>query len=321
MDSRKQPNVEPKASIVSDLKKDAAVIYRHILIDLALVSTIIGLKGVLGGFWFSIYFGLLASVLMFRGFAVMHDASHRALHPNRIINDLLGVIYGGVCLLPFHQWRNSHMQHHLWSGNIEKDPVMGFLIVYPNLSLRVQKTLTFLWKAWIPVLGLIQTTVFWNLAIRQVKDKKDGFKNFISFLSPVLIWGAVAGFLGVGAIGLITAVIIYFLGLEIVNFPHHLQLNTLKGTEKLPFIEQSPTTRTCSYPRFFEKFVVLNFNYHTAHHMYPNVPWFHLRELNSRIQGLVEVNTDKNLHWNLRNRKEPLSRVFYYETNRDVKAA
>ena len=47
--------------------------------------------------------------------------------------------------------------------------------------------------------------------------------------------------------------------------------------QRLNLWEQQATTRSCRYPGILSELLVLNFNLHTEHHLFPALPWFRLK--------------------------------------------
>lgn len=58
---------------------------------------------------------------------VFHQASHYALHPNRRLNELQGVLLGSVILTPLSAYRWVHNQHHLHLGTPRKTELWPFV--------------------------------------------------------------------------------------------------------------------------------------------------------------------------------------------------
>jgi omega-3 fatty acid desaturase (delta-15 desaturase) len=54
-------------------------------------------------------------------FVVGHDCGHRTFSPSLAVNDLFGYMSHSVLLVPFHGWRISHREHHLFHNNVDKD--------------------------------------------------------------------------------------------------------------------------------------------------------------------------------------------------------
>lgn len=114
---------------------------------------------------------LILSIVFFRAFSLMHDASHSAAHSNSGLNQILGIFYGALCFLPFGPWRVVHLEHHKWTGNIEKDPVMKLVRDLPKMPPRLQKMLNLTWKAWLPIMALLQNIVLERVP-KEIKSSK-----------------------------------------------------------------------------------------------------------------------------------------------------
>jgi fatty acid desaturase len=64
--------------------------------------------------------------------------------------------------------------------------------------------------------------------------------------------------------------------------------------------EQQATTRSCRYPGILGELLVLNFNLHTEHHLFPALPWFRLREARKLIKPALTpgYNEVHGIGWN-----------------------
>lgn len=256
-------------------------------------------------------------VLIFRMFALMHESVHGVGAENTTVNDYLGIISGAFCFLPFELWKKSHVEHHFWSGNVEKDPVMAFLLTYYNMKRLRRNIINALWSVWFPILGLIQHTVFWKLSmmhfLQSLRSRQMDMKSLLSFLSPIILWGSIFTFAPATVIffGFLPAFYLYLLLVEMVNLPHHLRLPANSGDKRQNLWDQHESVRTCVYPKWFSHWVTLNFNYHVEHHLYPDAPWFLLDQLHEQVQPVLgsAYNTDLNMSWIVQQRKMPLDQV------------
>lgn len=265
----------------------------------------------------------LLTVLMIRSFALMHEASHKAISKNTVFNEVVGEICGAICQLPLIPWKKSHLQHHKWSGNIQHDPVMGFLVVYPKLSAPSKKILTTLWNSWIPVLAFVQQTVFWSLSIR-VTLQRFQLRTFVSLSLPLLFWGFIFSQAPAQTLlcTVLPAIFLYYISVEAINFPHHLQIQTLEGETQLPAREQYQTARTCLYPKWLSQYIALNFNFHIEHHLYPDISWRELPKIHAQIQKEnLPIHQDDSFSWILKNRSRSLDDVFYHESQKNQNLA
>ncbi|NNL16976.1 MAG: hypothetical protein HKO81_10090 [Flavobacteriaceae bacterium] len=69
----------------------------------------------------------------YMAFTPLHDATHRAVSSNKVLNDLLGTISGFI-LMPFittPTYRFLHMSHHRYVGDDELDPD-SILVAFPT---------------------------------------------------------------------------------------------------------------------------------------------------------------------------------------------
>lgn len=255
----------------------------------------------------------LLAIAMYRSFALFHEGTHRQLHKTPWLNDALGIAISPLCLIPFEPWKLSHLQHHTWSGNVDKDPVMGFIKIYPKLNPKLQATLDAAWKNWIPVLALAQHLVFWSLSIANYKKSTKNMKMTFSLFFPPIVWAAVLYFSSIQFIlaTLIPAGALYMIGTEVINLPHHLQLETEGGEKKYPLWEQHQTARSCEYHPFISRWIVLNFNYHIEHHLYPDAPWRKLKEIQMETKNILnnKYKSDPQFSWIINARKISLAEI------------
>jgi fatty acid desaturase len=103
----------------------------------------------------------------------------------------------------------------------------------------------------------------------------------------------------------VPGVLLYFLFVEIVNLPHHLALSHHHGQSRIAIWNQHENSRSCSYPRWLSNFIFLNFNYHIEHHLYPDLPWFYLEELQTRVSVALgsDYHFDPMFQWIISNRR------------------
>lgn len=306
---RKQNKFELKNSFV----------LKHILFDLALISLSFYFCKIGQGLQF-LAIPLLA-ILMFRSFSFMHEAVHGLVSAHNFLNDSLGLFYGAFCGLPFAPWKKSHLEHHFWSGNYEKDPVMALITILPQFPKPALRLLTFLWRAWVPILALMQYGVFWALSLKSTL-KMRSIQSILTLCIPVGLLVSICLFTSSSFIWgvFIPAVALYLLAVEVVNLPHHLQLPMINGEKKLPIWEQYQVARTCLYPKWVANFIVLNFNYHSEHHMFPDAPWYYLEKLHLALRiELAEAQTiDPSFKWILENRPKELLEVIQPNSNQKI---
>ncbi|MBK9324424.1 MAG: fatty acid desaturase [Bdellovibrionaceae bacterium] len=296
-----------------NLEQEVSALPIYLLQNAALILGIIFLWRQFEGSWIRYLGGPFVSVFMFRSFGVMHEAVHNAVSKNKFINDAVGIVSGAAGLFPYETWRKSHLSHHHWSGNVEKDSVMGLVLAVPKMSLQSQRFLSRIWKTWFPILAILQHVVFWQISLKIYRQNVGSIKVLMSLVAPILFWGTLLLMapleFSLGVLG--PALFLFFVAIEVVNLPHHLQLPQFRGEEKFPAWQQYLTVRSCAYPKWIARFVVLNFNYHIEHHMFPDVPWYHLDKLHGPVRQALgdSYNTDPYFRWILENKPKDIVAV------------
>jgi fatty acid desaturase len=123
-----------------------------------------------------------------------------------------------------------------------------------------------------------------------------------------------AGHAAGSVFALAPSVIIYLAMVEVINLPHHLRLPRLAGSgeEKLSLWNQYKVSRTCVYSGWFSRLVLLNFNYHAEHHMFPTLPWHELPKAYERVRAAQPEGYQfcEGHEWIRVNRQKDLREVF-----------
>lgn len=268
------------------------------------------------GFPGKVLASLILACVFFRAFGYMHEAVHGILSSNPKLNNSLGVFWGILCFLPYSQWKQGHLEHHYWAGNIEKDPVMK-LVLYARKGGRFAFPVEVAWRCWFPVLATLQQFVFWGNCAALLARTKNSFLDWVSVAAPLGVWPCALYFAGweFTVSVFVPAVFLYLLLVEIVNIPHHLQLAHFEGEHKIPVWDQHLISRSCTYPRWFERYVLLNFNFHVEHHLYPTLPFAELRKAHALLREAVgdafTHNVEPGFSWIYHNRKKSLPTVLY----------
>jgi fatty acid desaturase len=300
-----------------DFSPKPAILLAHIAQDLAIMASVSGLL------WGKTIWGYaLAQILLacfyFRCFSIMHDAVHGSLAKQTGLNDWLGILYGGLCFLPFTTWKSVHLEHHAWAGNISNDPVMRIVRDFPNKSAFRKKLDTYLWRSWMPYVAALQELLFWTVSVAKILENNIRAHQRVqlaaSVLAPLSVaMGLVMGGHALGsALFFLPSIMAYLVMVEIINFPHHLRLPRLTGEGKLNLWEQYRVSRTCIYASWFSRLVTLNFNYHAEHHMFPTLPWHELPKAHSLVMESKpnEYQMCQGHEWIRANRRKDLSEVF-----------
>ena len=140
----------------------------------------------LSSLWVDFFMIIFMPLFWFRSFAQMHEAVHSQCAVNLKLNFVLGLFWGAFCFLPFVSWREIHLLHHRWAGNVHKDPTLAILRQYNYYSLGRRGVLRWVWRAWVPFLGFLQHFVFWRLAAEAI-FKSRGRERYLHGMSLAVI--------------------------------------------------------------------------------------------------------------------------------------
>lgn len=300
-----------------DFKRKPMMLYRQLVIDASILIFIayLMLEETLIGFLIA---QALLAIVCFRSFALMHEAVHHSVVRNSFINEAVGVVTGILCFLPYESWKRLHLEHHTWAGNIDKDPALKLRKDFnPNQKVK-NFIVSKVWRSWLPLLGLLQTVVFWKYPIQQLRDpnipRSEKALIAVSALVPLVfyagLWGIWPHIFNLKNFGL--AIFLFLMMLENINAPHHLEVEEYNGETKLPLLKQHLVTRTGYYPpAWVGRFFFLNFNLHTEHHLFPSLPWYQLDQARPLVKAVLgeEYNETFRNSWVRKNRKRDLSEL------------
>ncbi len=256
---------------------------------------------------------LVLTVVFFNSFSLLHECGHGSASPSTWFNTVLGHLASTFCLIPYFPWKYIHQKHHLWTGNLDHDPVLKSLRKFRDDG--VPGLVRVAWRSWVPLAGLLQHVVFLTYPLDMYRHgdltRPKLLRCVLSALwmpaSVAFLWGLFPETVRLGNVAL--GLVMFLFLEELVNLPHHVGMPTFAGT--LPLWQQYRATRSCNYPLGLSELVVLNFNFHIEHHLFPTLPWYRLR----RARGLCKAALGEayeesvGISWNVRNRTRDLDTI------------
>jgi fatty acid desaturase len=230
-----------------------------------------------------------------------------------VFNALLGHWASTFCFIPYYPWKYIHQKHHAWTGNLERDPVLKSLRRWRDGG--VPPLVAVSWRSWVPLGALLQHVVYWSYPIVMFRGgemtRAKLLRTAASFAWLALAYGLLIHYAPVLAApsSFALAFLLYLVAEELVNIPHHADVSTAEG--KLPIWGQHRATRSCYYPRGVSELLVLNFNFHTEHHLFPSLPWYRLRKARSLVKEALgaEYQEAVGIRWNLEGRGRSLDSI------------
>jgi len=257
---------------------------------------------------------LLAFALL-QWFVLLHEAGHNLLFRTRRLNRLAGHVAGFFALIPFPCWKVVHGMHHRWTGWQDLDMTTATLVPRP-LSGVERVTVNVCWRLWIPLFSVLyRVNNFWNLPrlFRYFRRREQRRQFVLGALFLLAAYAATVYFVGplrlllLAGPGLLLCLVMQ--DPLILSQHTHVPLKLSDGEPVAPFAprEQEVFTRSLRFPRWFSTLVLLHFDAHELHHMYPRVPGYHL----SRV-GLATHNEVSWWEW-LRKAKRVPGAVFLFQ--------
>jgi acyl-lipid omega-6 desaturase (Delta-12 desaturase) len=255
---------------------------------------------------------LLFPIAFFQAFSILHECGHGSCTSKSWLNTLIGHYASPLCFIPYFPWKFQHAQHHAWSGNLEKDPSLKLLRDWRS-SQRVPLLIRLCWRTWIPLAAAVNHLVFWTYPITVLRT---GTPSQLRRCIASLIWmaasyaGVIYAWPAIFSLGnFAPAIVIYLVAVELVNLPHHSDQRST--TDKLALWEQAYSTRSCYYPKLVSELLVLNFNFHIEHHLFPTLPWYRLRTARALIKPALGAGYSEaiGIRWNLENRFKDITEV------------
>ena len=290
-----------------------------ILVDIAVAAFCWWLRS--QGWVASILSSVLLGFVLHHAYLLLHEATHSAIAKQRSINVSVGHVCGWLIAMPFLTRQRSHLLHHTWAGHPEGDPANKRVIArFAVMSDAQAAGLERIWRSWLPLLILNDRLGLWRDPFRQQLTRKRFSREMRASRLYVLGY-ALSGFALFQA-GMLAEVLCWYLPAcalqlaleELINLPHHAETPLLDVNEQaLPLWEQHRVTHSCQALRFWSPWLLLNFNLHTAHHLFPWVPWSGLpaahRKLLPLLPALRLEQTRHELSWSLRNRRRSLLEI------------
>ena len=237
----------------------------------------------------------LLAVAFLQWFALLHECGHGTLFRSRRLNSLAGSVAGFFALIPFRCWRPVHSRHHKWTGWQDLDPTTARLVPRPRG--RVERfVVNVCWRYWIPIFSVIyRVSNYWNLArLVRVQRSKPATTSamVVDVVALVVVYAAVVIVLGPVALVRTTglALVLSFVAEDVILLSQHthvpMGLSLGRTVEPHGALAQGPFTRSLRLPRWLS-LMLLNFDAHELHHMYPAVPGYRLPEIDHPVQNEV----------------------------------
>jgi len=229
---------------------------------------------------------LLLALAFVQWFVLLHECGHDTLFRHRRLNEIVGRIAGFFSIVPFACWTRVHGRHHRWTGWQDLDPTTESLV--PRARGRFERSIVNVcWKCSIPLFSIVyRLENYWRLprlftlfpakADRQ-RLLRDAVVLVLLYLLMIVAIGPLLLARLIGA-----ALVLSLIAEDVLLLSQHTHIpqNISHGAMVRPFpaIEQEAFTRSLRLPGWLST-LVLHFDAHELHHMYPFLPGYRLHRV------------------------------------------
>jgi omega-6 fatty acid desaturase (delta-12 desaturase) len=226
---------------------------------------------------------LILAFALVQWFVVLHECGHDLLFRTRRLNAFAGEMAAVFAAIPYSSWTRIHGRHHRWTGWQDLDPTTAALVprARPHLERAIVNVC---WTCSIPLFSVIyRLENYWHLPrlfrlfgaraarIRMVRD------TVILVLLYVIVTVLVGPMRMLVAFG--PALLLSLMAEDVLLLSQHTHIpqHVSHGAKVRPFpaIEQEEFSRSLRLPSWLSV-LLLHFDAHELHHMYPFVPGYRL---------------------------------------------
>jgi omega-6 fatty acid desaturase (delta-12 desaturase) len=293
---------------------------------LSVILPIAGLWFVIGATWSAspwpaVVASFLLSLILLRGFVLMHDAGHHTLFRSKRLNRIAGFLLGVLSGLPQQVWAENHRFHHVTNGNWERyrgplnvARVADYLAMDAREQRRYRMTRDILMA---PVAGclyfLVNPRITWLRATWQLARR--GLKRTFDPASPVdetsgrvvsmthyryMLWNNLVLLAAAGAMAwavgpwaflacwVVSGSLAGGYGLILFTVQHNFEHSYASGDEGWDRDEAALLgTSFLQFPRWMN-WITADSAYHHVHHLCAGVPNYRLKACHERHAPLFE---------------------------------
>lgn len=243
----------------------------------ALAILIIGtLLWTLWGSWWAVPVFMVHGVLLNFLYAGQHELSHDTVFATKWLNPLFGRIIGFLMIFPRDFDKIQHWAHHQHTQNWEKD---GELMREP-FTLK-----SYLLWFWGPTYWITRVTRIVRFTRGIVLEPYIRPEQHALVIREARIHAALYALILILSLatGSAAALFLWLLPMVVMKPVHQLQ-NTIEHlglSHEDNILENTRSTRTNALMRW----LCWQMPYHTAHHTFPSVPFWHLSDLDAEMKG------------------------------------
>ena len=237
--------------------------------------------------------GVIAGLLMVRGFIVFHDFKHGAIlrgsKPARIILDAFGILV----LTPSKVWTQTHNYHHAHTAKLVGSHVGSYMMITTDMWRQLTPKQRF-WYAlsrhpFTIIFGYLTVFLYGFCAAAFLRNPGKNKDSLVAIVLHLALLGVVAYGLGGATLFfafLLPNLVSHAVGAYLFYAQHNFPAAYVQPREEWTFVraalESSSYMRLGRVMRFFTG----NIGYHHVHHLNHRIPFYRLPEAMAGIPEL-----------------------------------
>jgi fatty acid desaturase len=224
------------------------------------------------GTWWAVPLFAVHGTLVNFLYAGQHELSHNTVFRTRVLNEWVGRVFGFLLFYPRTFDLLQHMTHHRHTQDWGQDGELA----RPTYTLRTY----LLWLTGVS---------YWYTRWRRILRFSVGIVNepyLLKSRHPEMVREArwhLAGYALIAVLSILmhswVAVLLWFAPMVIMKFTHQMQ-NTIEHLGR-PHTDNMLTNTRSTRTNALVRWMAWQMPYHTAHHAFPGVPFYHLHKLNA----------------------------------------
>lgn len=242
--------------------------------------------------WSILWIPLIAT-RMYALYSLVHEGVHYSITRNKRVNDIITKVFLSLPIfISLKNMRTAHFRHHKYL-HTKEDPEYQ-LLQYEEFEFPMKKS-TFLKIVIMDISGINFCRYAFLKLKRGALPKPEVAEMLFYIFSIAIIYST-------------NNIQAFFLLWAIPYCTFFQTFNRIRAYTEHFNIPDSAKSKTrslvLSFPLNF-LFTPHNLGFHSVHHLYPNVPFYHLKQLNSFV-----LNLDKQNIYQDYNLKEAISAIF-----------
>ena len=289
--------IAPSYDEIRHLRVSTAHASVHCLASVLTLVVGLGLASVGTLFWYTIS-QILLTFCFVHAFVLLHEAGHQTLFKRRWLNTLTGHYASALSLIPFASWRPIHARHHRFTGWQDLDATTATLVPR-ELKGWEHRIINFAWCSGAPLFSILyRLQNYWHVPrINQfLKKRSQTWRISINVILLITLYVLILFTIGAKTVFIATgpAILLSLIAEDILLLSQHSHIpqNVSKGEAVNLFkpLEQAQFSRSMRLPAWLSK-LLMHFDAYELHHMYPQVPGYHLHAINYKPPNEVQWST------------------------------